>query len=135
LASEEAAQKKLADDELRVARLEREVKLEEMNYQKHVESLEQASIDRELAEEGKSNISIVQPATYDLKPVKPKIVINMGLGIAIGLMGAVALAMAANSLDDKIRTSHDVESELDLPVLANLPRFKSAQLTPQGGGK
>lgn len=135
LAAEEAAQKKLADDELRVAQLERDVKLEEQNYQKHVESLEQASIDRELAEEGKSNISIVQPATYELKPVKPKVLINMGLGIAVGLLGAVALAMAANSLDDRLRTSHDVESQLDLPVLASLPRFKSAPLTPQVGGK
>jgi uncharacterized protein involved in exopolysaccharide biosynthesis len=102
LAAEQETLQKLNADELRITQLQREAQLEEANYRKYTDSLEQARIDRVMAEEGKSNISIVQPATFDLKPVKPNILLNMTLGVVVGMLGGLGLAFAAESWTDSI---------------------------------
>ncbi len=50
-----------------------------------------------MAEEGKSNVSIVQPATLDLKPTKPNILLNMVLAAVVGLSGGLGLAFAVDA--------------------------------------
>jgi polysaccharide biosynthesis protein PslE len=130
LKTETAARDKLNSDELQIARLQREVQLEEANYRKYSDSLEQARIDHAMAEGGKSNVSIVQPATFDLKPVKPNVGMNLAAGLALGALAGLGLAFAAESWDDSLRTSDDLERHLDLPTLATLPRLKPRQLHP-----
>jgi polysaccharide biosynthesis protein PslE len=97
LADEKQKLQKLNADELRITQLQREVRLEEANYHKYSDSLEQARIDRVMAEEGKSNVSIVQPATLDLKPTKPNILLNMMLAAVVGLLGGLGLAFAVDA--------------------------------------
>ena len=70
-----------------MVRLQREVQLEDANYRKYVDSLEQAHIDRAMATEGKSNISIVQPATLDPRAIKPQTALNLLLAMVVGLIG------------------------------------------------
>jgi polysaccharide biosynthesis protein PslE len=130
LNSERAARDKLNNDELRIARLEREVQLQEANYRKYSDSLEQARIDHAMAEGGKSNVSIVQPATFDLKPVKPSVLLNLSAAVVLGTLVGLGLAFAAESWDDSLRTGDDVQRHLNLPTLATLPRWKPGQLHP-----
>ena len=130
LSHERAALEKLNNDELLIARLQRDVQLEETSYRKYVDSLEQARIDRAMAEGGKSNVSIVQPATFDMKPIKPNVMMNLAAGTILGALGALGLVFAAESWDDSIRSGDDLERHLDLPILATLPRFRARQLTP-----
>jgi polysaccharide biosynthesis protein PslE len=130
LKAETAARDKLNSDELQIARLQREVQLEEANYRKYSDSLEQARIDHAMAEGGKSNVSIVQPATFDLKPVKPNILMNLAAGVVLGALGGLGLALVAESKDDSIRHGDDLERYLDLPTLATLPRLHARQLQP-----
>ena len=130
LNTERAARDKLNNDELRIARLEREVQLEEANYRKYSDSLEQARIDHAMAEGGKSNVSIVQPATFDLKPVKPNVLLNLLAAVVLGTLVGLGLAFAAESWDDSLRTGDDVQRHLNLPTLATLPRWKPGQLHP-----
>jgi uncharacterized protein involved in exopolysaccharide biosynthesis len=130
LSHERAAREKLNNEELQIARLQRDVQLEEASYRKYADSLEQARIDRAMAEGGKSNVGIVQPATFDLKPIKPNVMMNLAAGVILGALGALGLAFAAESWDDSIRSGDDLERHLDLPILATLPRFRARQLTP-----
>jgi polysaccharide biosynthesis protein PslE len=130
LGVERTALAKLNDDEVKVAQLQREVDVEELNFRKYSESLEQSRIDGALALQGKSNVSIVQPATLDLKPVKPKKLFTLAIAFILGVAGAVGLAFFADALDDSIRTSHEAERHLAMPTLATIGRLKPRQLTP-----
>jgi uncharacterized protein involved in exopolysaccharide biosynthesis len=130
LATERVTLGKLNADEVSVARLQREVDVEETNFRKYSESLEQSRIDSALAQQGKSNVSIVQPATLDLKPVKPKKLFNIAVAFILGVAGAIGLAFFAEAWDDSIRSAQEAERHLAMPTLASIGRLKPRQLTP-----
>lgn len=122
----------LNESSLRVARLEREVGLQESNYRRYAENLEQAQIDRALEAERISNISIVQPATYDPIAVRPRLLLNCGLGLLFAVLGSVGLALVAERLDRSVKTPGDVERRLGLPVLASVPLLTTRSLASNG---
>jgi uncharacterized protein involved in exopolysaccharide biosynthesis len=80
------------------------VKWHETNYQAYAQHLEQNRIDQALEAGRISSINIIQPATFDPKPVGPKIFVILGLGLVIGLIGAIGLPLVADSLDLPSRT-------------------------------
>ena len=55
-------------------------------------------------------ISTVQRGTYSLKPETPKPLLNLALGLLIGLVIGVGVAVLRESLDIKIRSVKDLES-------------------------
>ncbi|HVC93481.1 MAG TPA: GNVR domain-containing protein [Pirellulales bacterium] len=132
LAAERARLEGLNDHELELAKLERTIDLEDANYRKYAENLEQANIDQALELGRISNINIVQPATFEAKPVSPRPLVNMALGIAVGLFGGLALAIASDRADHSFRTPDCIEHRLDLPVLASIPRMKPKQFVTNG---
>jgi len=121
--------KRFNADELEIARLARDLKLQETNYQAYADHLEQARIDDALELQRISNINVVQPATFEPKPVSPRMSLILCLGVMFGLLGAVGLPLIVDSFGDSLKTPRDVENHLGLPVLASLPRFRSEQLS------
>jgi uncharacterized protein involved in exopolysaccharide biosynthesis len=85
--------KALARNELRLKRMQRDLDVLVSNYGEFAGNRGLARIDRALEEQGLSNISIVQPATYDVKPVRPNVLLNMGLGFGLALAGGVSLGL------------------------------------------
>ena len=81
-----------------VAQLAREVDLNDASYRKYSENLEQARIDEALQTERISNISIVQPASYEVKPARPQRLLTLVVGLLIGSCGSVGLALVAECL-------------------------------------
>ena len=49
-------------------------------------------------------------------------VLEIGLRTVVGLLGAVALAFLLHYIDPTMRTAADAERQLNLPVLAEIPR-------------
>lgn len=87
----------LTEHERQIAALSREVELTDASYRKYREGLEQARIDEALQAERISNLSVVQPATFELKPAKPKKLMLLALGLVIGVCGSVAVALLADN--------------------------------------
>jgi uncharacterized protein involved in exopolysaccharide biosynthesis len=136
LAQMQDRMKKLNESELRIARLQREVELRDGSYRKYSASLEQSRIDRALEDERMSNISVVQPATLEMKPVRPRKLMNVLLGVVVGLCGGIGLALTAEYVDRSFRSPEDIEKKLDLPALVTIPRLSRRQLARNGkGGK
>jgi capsular polysaccharide biosynthesis protein len=59
-----------------------------------------------------------------LKPVSPKVFLNLVLGLFLGALGALGLAFFLHYLDDSLETVEDVEHTLDVPVLISVPYSK-----------
>ena len=55
-------------------------------------------------------------------PAKPKVAQNMIISILVGLALGIGLAFLIEYLDTSVKTMHDVESALGVPVLAVIPR-------------
>jgi succinoglycan biosynthesis transport protein ExoP len=71
------------------------------------------------------NILIIDNAEPPLKPVKPRIILTLFLGVVGGLGIAIGLAFFVNYLDDSIKSQDDVEAYLRLPFLGYVPNIKT----------
>jgi succinoglycan biosynthesis transport protein ExoP len=71
---------------------------------------------------------IVDPAKPPLKPIKPRIMITLFLGVFGGFATAIGLAFFVNYLDDSIKSQDDVETYLRLPFLGYVPNIKTNSL-------
>ena len=111
--------------EVRIAELQRDVDLTEESYLSYANKLEQARVHNELETKRISNVSVVQPATLESKPVSPNNAIMLALGFLVGTVGALAAAVGSEMFDHTLRGREQVEQELDLPVLMSIPRTSS----------
>ena len=115
--------KTLIANEVQIARLQREKEIEEGNYRKYSEKMEQARIDNALETAKISNISVAQAATFPIDPTRPKKGLNLVLGFIFGTLGALGLAFMAEYCDHSFKRPEDVEKKLQMPVLASIPLF------------
>lgn len=113
--------KTLNDHEVQMSELQREINLQEASYRKYSQNLEQARVDQALETKKVSNISVVQPPTYPLRPVRPRKSLNLALGLILGVIGGIGLAFFSEHIDQRIRRPEDVEERLKLPILAAIP--------------
>jgi len=131
LASSRGELKTMNDNELSFAETQRQVAVQEATYKKSLERLEQARIDHALEMVKISNISIVQPPSYPVKPIRPRKALNMALGLFLGIIGGIGLAFASEYVDHTLKRPEDVEEKLKLSVLAAIPAMK---LDPAANG-
>lgn len=112
--------KAINDSEIRLAQAQREKDIQEINYRKYYEKLEQARTDNALEMEKISNISVVQAATYPVKPVRPKKALNLALGLFLGIFGALGLAFFSEYMAQDLSTPESAEKRLSIPVLVTV---------------
>jgi len=67
-------------------------------------------------------IKVVEPATVGQDPVRPRRGLNLVLGLLVGLVSGIGLALLMEYLRRCIRTPKDVAEQLHLPVLGMIPR-------------
>jgi polysaccharide biosynthesis transport protein len=72
-----------------------------------------------------NNLQIIDRAAVPIKPIKPRIVLTIFLGVVGGLGIAIGLAFFVNYLDDSIKSQDDVETYLRLPFLGYVPNIKT----------
>jgi capsular exopolysaccharide synthesis family protein len=80
---------------------------------------------REVAEAGQPNDNVVivcNPARPDKKPVSPKSMLIIPLGVIVGLVVGLGLAFFIEYLDTSVKTIDDVERSLQAPVLGVIPQ-------------
>jgi uncharacterized protein involved in exopolysaccharide biosynthesis len=71
-----------------------------------------------------TRVSIIEPAQVPLKPVSPKVFLNLMLGLCLGALGGLGVAVCLHFLDDSLESVEDVENTLDVPVLISIPYDK-----------
>lgn len=67
-------------------------------------------------------VQITDRAEPGLDPVRPKIPLNIAIGVIVGLVVGVGLAFFIEYLDTSVKTIDDVERALQAPVLGVIPQ-------------
>ncbi len=116
----------LNDHEMHIVQMRREVAMQEDNYRKYAENLEQARIDQALKLERISNIGVVQPATLQAKQVRPQTALQLLAGLLASAGAAMAAALAAEYFDTTLKTADDVARQLDVVPLACIPHVSES---------
>jgi capsular exopolysaccharide synthesis family protein len=75
---------------------------------------------------GPTTVSIVDHADTPGLPYKPNLMLNLLIGLALGLVGGMGAALALEFLNDTIKTPDDVRDKLHLPSLGVIPKKKGA---------
>lgn len=96
LAQLEAKLIKLNEDELLIAGLTSEVEQLEAKYLTYVEKCEETRMDEALRADRLTNLSIIQPASYVPRPVRPNKANVLMLGLVLGCFGAIAVAITSH---------------------------------------
>lgn len=115
-----------------IARMERETSVQEANYRKCIDNVEQTRLDDELRQQRITNVVIAQSPTIEPKQVRPQKATNFALGFVFACGASLSLAFFAEFLDHSFRTTEQVEEELGLPTLASIPRFAAAAVPLSG---
>ena len=111
-----------------LANLQRQEKATEDVYTALQQKYNNAQIARDTA---LSDVTITQPADPHFADVKPHLILNLMLGVALGAVLAVLGAFVIDYLDNTIKDDREVEQELSLPSLAAIPLVKMRNGTPE----
>ena len=103
----------------RQAVLENDLAVDEALYARLVSRAREIGVEREVMAPA---VSIVEPATVEADPIRPRPLLNLAVCLLAGLFVAVGLALLKGSMSRTIRTALDAEELTGLPVLAVLPR-------------
>jgi capsular exopolysaccharide synthesis family protein len=68
------------------------------------------------------NARVVDAATRPRKYSSPNVALNLGCGAAGGLALGLSLAFLAAFVDDRVKTSYQIESIIGLPLIGIIPR-------------
>lgn len=77
-------------------------------------------------------IFVVDPAKVPDKKSKPDFMKNMLLSIVLGLFGGTGIAFFLEYLDDRVKTSEDVEEITGVPVLGSISQFQGKDISIEG---
>jgi polysaccharide biosynthesis transport protein len=69
-----------------------------------------------------NNLRILDKAPVPISPVRPRVALNLAIGVLLGLFLGVGTVFFLDYMDNTIRTSEDVEQFLKLNLLAIVPR-------------
>ncbi|MFQ5627685.1 MAG: GumC family protein [bacterium] len=99
--------------------LKKKYELTQSNYMLYLKKQEEARISEALDREKVSNVTIVDPATVPLSPIRPNKKLNLILGFLLAIMVAVGMPFGLAYFDNRIRTDSDIERKLDIPVIGS----------------
>jgi polysaccharide biosynthesis transport protein len=108
-----------------VAVLQRDVDSAQKAYEAVVARLNQSTLESQATA---TNVSVLTPAVQSNQPSSPKVLLNTLFSIVIGIALAIVAAFFMEWLDRRVRSSEDVITALDLPMLGVMPRPQARRL-------
>jgi capsular exopolysaccharide synthesis family protein len=80
---------------------------------------------------GTSHASIVDRGQVPGSPYKPNLMINLLIGLALGLFSGVGVALLLEFLNDTIKSPDDVREKLQLAFLGGIPAAKGVKVVDE----
>jgi len=128
-------QKALADQRAKVIAL-RDARAKSLVLIRDVDTAQkayEAALQRYLVNKVESgaqqtNISILNAATEPTHPSKPKVPLNIALGVIVGLMLGLGAVFLLELVDRRVRSTTDLEGSLEAPLLGTLQPWQPSRL-------
>ncbi len=102
---------------------ERELKIAEQILANVSVRQRDLSISGSMIQQNAKSVDVAAPAPEN-KPVSPNIPLNLGLGIVGGLGLGLAFAFFVAFIDDRVKSSFDIEGVVGLPLIGVIPQIK-----------
>jgi uncharacterized protein involved in exopolysaccharide biosynthesis len=105
----------------------RKVKQAEDSYELYNKKQEEARIADELDQNKITNVSVAEEPVQPQLPSKPNRLLNLMLGIFLGILLSAGSVFSVELLRETINTPRELEALTGDPVLASLPKDRSAR--------
>lgn len=106
------------DDNPARASARQSIQLKEQSYAVLLDQYERIRLNEALVANA---VTVIEPAFLPQAPAKPRIKVNIVLGMIVGLLGGFAVAFLFDNLDTKLYTSSQIESVSKLPTVGRIP--------------
>jgi uncharacterized protein involved in exopolysaccharide biosynthesis len=100
--------------------LEREAAIQQDNYKMYHGKTEEAHVSEQMDRLKMANVSVIQPAEVPPKPLRPKKLLYLLIGVAFGSLAGVGAAFGAEYLQRGYTRPEHVERDLGIPVLVTV---------------
>lgn len=81
-----------------------------------------------------TNVTVLNAATEPTRPARPKVLLNILLGFVVGMVLGLAAVFLLELLDRRVRSSDDLETGLDAPLIGTLQPWHPSRLLGGNGG-
>jgi chain length determinant protein EpsF len=140
-AREESLQKALADQRQRVIEM-RDAKNEAFVLARDVETAQKAyeaaqaryTVSKVESGVSQTNVTVLNEATVPARAARPRVLVNTILGVIVGLVLGLAAVFLLELLDRRVRSTEDLETGLDAPVIGYLQPWQPSRLLGGNGG-
>ena len=75
-----------------------------------------------------AHVTLIEPAQIPWKPVSPNKMLNIVIGLILGVLGGLGVAFFRHFLDDSLEGVENIEEALDVPVLISIPYDKKERI-------
>ncbi|MFA5262901.1 MAG: polysaccharide biosynthesis tyrosine autokinase [Opitutaceae bacterium] len=124
LAAQEAGSLELDRYAVEYTNLERDFRINEQLLQHILGRMRETSMTSTIETQ---SARILDRAAVAKKPVSPNIPLNLGLGLLGGLGLGLAFAFFVAYVDDRVKSSYDIESVIGLPLIGIIPEIKKME--------
>lgn len=111
------------NDTIRINAISESIALKERTQSTLLEQYETVRIEQALLT---NQISIVENAFSPSRPSTPRHELNIALGIVVGLVSGVALALLVENLDNTLYTVHQIESISESAAIGQIPESQKS---------
>jgi non-specific protein-tyrosine kinase len=94
------------------------IQLKEQSYATLLDQYERVRLNESLIANA---VTVIEPAFLPGAPAKPRLEVNLALGVVMGLLAGFVLAFVFDNIDTKLYTSSQIESVSKLPTLGRIP--------------
>lgn len=70
-----------------------------------------------------NRLTVIDPATPPISAASPRLALNVALGAILGMLAMIAAAFLWETLDDRVKSSEDVERVTELPTIGTITRM------------
>jgi succinoglycan biosynthesis transport protein ExoP len=96
--------------------------LKEKTYETLLDQYEAARVKEAIRA---NTITLIDPAVFPLKPSQPQFLLNITLGVIIGLVVGIGLVFLIENLNPRLYTLDQIESVTELDIIEKIPSIKT----------